>query len=102
MEHIKSGSKLNGILRWVQEVGASDLHLQENKPARCRVEGRLKVAPDETVPTLNREELLALLAETLSVPAVDEIRQKTEGVLSLEVGTTRGRPTFRKQKDKPS
>ncbi len=102
MEHIKPGTRLNGILQWVQDSGASDLHLQEGKPARYRAEGRLKVAPAETVPVLNREELLALLAETLSAPPVEEIRRKTEVDLSLQMGTTRWRANFSKQQGRQS
>ena len=41
MEQIKPGTKLHTILSWIQDIGGSDLHLQEQKPARYRIEGRL-------------------------------------------------------------
>lgn len=102
MEQIKSGSRLNDILHWVQDAGASDLHLQEGKPARYRVEGRLRVASAETVPVMDRERLLGLLGESLSAPAVEDIRLKAEVDLSLQMGGTRWRANFSKQQGRQS
>src|SRR5271169_2626769 len=102
MEHIKPGSKLNEVLHWVQDVGASDLHLQEGKPARYRVEGRLNVVPAETLPPMNREQLTALLGESLSAAVLADISRKAEVDLSLQMGTTRWRANFSKQQGRQS
>jgi len=102
MEHVKPGSRLNEILHWVRELGASDLHLQEGKPARYRLEGRLKVVPAETVPLMNRERLLTLLGETLSDGVIADITRKAEVDLSLQMDETRWRANFSKQQGRQS
>ncbi len=102
MEHIKPGTKLEKILSWIQEAGASDLHLQEDKPARYRVEGQLRVLSPEHLPPLTRDQMTALLEESFSATSVARIVQNCEVDLSLQMGETRWRANFSKQQGRQS
>ena len=102
MEQIKPGTNLHDILNWVQEIGASDLHLQENKPAHYRIEGHLKVVSPESLGPLNREQMLRLLGENFSPESISRIEQKNEVDLSLQMGETRWRANFSKQQGRQS
>src|SRR5215831_12388039 len=97
MEQIKPGTNLHEILNWVQEIGASDLHLQENKPARYRVDGHLQVVSPESLTPLTREQILRLLGENFSAESMTRIQQKNEVDLSLQMDETRWRANFSKQ-----
>src|SRR5579883_1415886 len=102
MEQIKPGTKLHEILSWVQDMGASDLHLQENKAARYRVDGQLKMLSAENLPPLTREQMLSLLGENFSQACTDRIAAETEVDLSLQMGPTRWRANFSKQQARQS
>jgi len=102
MEYIKPGTKLCHILRWIQEAGASDLHLQEDKPARYRVDGHLKLIAPEQLSPLSRDQLLHLLGDNFSPGAVHQIEQNAEVDFSLQMGETRWRANFSKQQGRQS
>jgi twitching motility protein PilT len=102
MEHIKPGTKLHDILSWIQGAGASDLHLQEDKPARFRVEGQLRVVPAEDVAPMDGSQLLNLLRENLDSVTVARIEQEREVDLGLQMGETRWRANFSKQQGRRS
>lgn len=102
MEHIKPDTQLHKILSWIQEVGASDLHLQEDKPARYRVDGRLKLLSAEYLPGLSRQQIIALLGENFSPESTARIEQQCEVDLSLQMGETRWRANFSKQQGRQS
>jgi len=76
MEQIKPGTKLSAILNWIQDIGGSDLHLQEQKPARYRIEGRLNVVDEATLPRLSKEQIIGLLADNFS-PAATGVWKNT-------------------------
>jgi twitching motility protein PilT len=97
VEQIKEGTKLYTILQWVQDVGASDLHLQEGKPARYRVDGKLLSLDPEALPPLTREQIVSLLQENFSDAASAGVLQNREADLSLQMGATRWRANFSKQ-----
>ena len=78
MEYIKPDTHLHQVLTWIQDVGASDLHLQEGKPARYRIEGRLKTISTEQLPALSRQQIFALLGENFSPKSSERIEQKFE------------------------
>ncbi len=102
MEQIRPGTKLDELLRWIQDAQASDLHLQEGKAARYRVEGQLKMIPPDQVPPLSREQILHLLEENLSPETLTRIEQQREVDLSLQMGETRWRANFSKQQGRQS
>ncbi len=102
MEQIKPGTKLHNILLWTQESGASDLHLQEGKPARYRVQGQLKVVDAKRLPAMSRRELVEMLAENLSPANVAAIEERREVDLSLQMDETRWRANFSKQQARQS
>ena len=102
MEQIRSGTKLHAVLNWVQDIGGSDLHLQEQKPARYRIEGHLKVVPEEALPILSREQIVALLAENFSPATTDRVSREQEVDLSCQMGETRWRANFSKQQGRQS
>jgi len=86
MEQIKPGTKLHTILSWIQDIGGSDLHLQEQKAARYRIEGRLNVVPEDTIPALSRDQIIGLLADNFSPAATDRVAQEAEVDLSCQMG----------------
>jgi twitching motility protein PilT len=102
MEQIKEGTKLHQILNWIQDMGGSDLHLQEGKPARYRIAGELKVLDSEHLPPLAREQILGLLAENFSPASTSQIEKHSELDLSLQMGETRWRANFSKQQGRQS
>ncbi len=102
METIRSGSKLHQILDWIREVGASDLHLQEDKPARYRVHGKLKVIPAENVPPMTHRQLMELLGENFVPESLQRLERECEIDLSLQMGEVRWRANFSKQQAKQS
>jgi twitching motility protein PilT len=102
MEQIKRGTKLHDILSWIQDVGGSDLHLQEGKPARYRVDGQLKLLSPENLSPLTREQMLGLLEENFSSDCTGRIELNTEVDLSLQMGETRWRANFSKQQGRQS
>jgi len=102
MEYIKPDTHLHQVLTWIQDVGASDLHLQEGKPARYRIEGRLKTISTEQLPALSRQQIFALLGENFSPKSSERIEQKFEVDLSLQMGETRWRANFSKQQGRQS
>lgn len=102
MEQIKAGTKLYTILQWIQDVGASDLHLQQDKMARYRVDGKLMALPTDALPRLTRDQLTALLRENLSAEASSRILESREADLSLQMGETRWRANFSKQQGRQS
>ena len=102
METVRAGTKLFRILDWVREVGASDLHLQEEKPARYRIQGRLRVLPSENVPPMDWSQLTALLRESLATDTVAKICQSHEMDLSLQTGEVRWRANFSKAQGRQS
>jgi len=97
MEQIKPGTSLHELLTWVQRAGASDLHLQEEKPARYRVEGELRVVSSDSLSPLTHEQLVQLLAECFSPETMARIERKCEVDLSLQMGRTRWRANLSKQ-----
>ena len=102
MEYVKPGTQLYRMLHWVQETQASDLHIQEGKPARYRIQGRLNPAPAEVVPVMDRDRLMKVLGESLSGSTAADIGLKPEMDLSLEMGETRWRANFSKQQGRQS
>ena len=102
MEQIKPGTKLHDILSWIQDMGASDLHLQESKPARYRIDGHLKVLEAENLSPLTREQLLSMLGENFSPTCTGRIDKDAEVDLSLQMGETRWRANFSKQQGRQS
>jgi twitching motility protein PilT len=102
MEQIKPGTKLHAILSWIQDIGGSDLHLQEQKPARYRIEGRLNVVQDDTIPPLSRDQIFGLLADNFSAAAAEHVAQDSEVDLSCQMGETRWRANFSKQQGRQS
>ena len=102
MEHIKPGTSLHELLNWVQKMGASDLHLQEEKPARYRLEGQLKIVSPESVTPLTKAQILHLLGECFSPEAMARIERKHEVDLSLQMGEVRWRANFSKQQGRQS
>ncbi len=102
MQQVKLGTKLHSILHWVQSVEASDLHMQEGKTSRYRVEGELKIAPTSEVPVMSGEEIYAMLRETLSEDVSEQIRNSRETDLSLQMGELRWRVNFSKQQGRQS
>jgi twitching motility protein PilT len=102
MEIIKPGSPLHKVLSWIEDAGGSDLHLQEGKPARYRLEGRLNLLPADILPPLTQDKLLLLLDSSLSAPARYQIEEKREVDLSLQMGQTRWRANFSKQQGRQS
>ena len=102
MEEIKPGTNLHEILRRVQDLGASDLHLREDKPARCRIDGLLKVVPAENLSPLSGEQIRRLLGENFSSESMTQIEQRREVDLSLQMGKTRWRANFSKQQGRQS
>src|SRR5215475_7129652 len=102
MEHIKADSKLHELLSWIQDAGGSDLHLQEGKPARYRIDGHLKVLAPENLPPLSREQIHRLLEENFSKACTDRIERDAEVDLSLQMGETRWRANFSKQQGRQS
>jgi twitching motility protein PilT len=97
MENIRPGTKLHHILNWIQEAGASDLHVQEGKPVRFRLHGRLKILPVESIPPLTGRQILDLLGENFAPETVERIHQRFELDLSVQMGETRWRANFSKQ-----
>jgi twitching motility protein PilT len=83
-------------------MGGSDLHLQESKPARYRLDGQLKVLPPESLPPLTRDQMLRLLAENFSPHCTEQIERNSEVDLSLQMGETRWRANFSKQQGRQS
>jgi twitching motility protein PilT len=102
MEQIKPGTKLHLILSRVHEVGGSDLHLQEDKPARCRIDGELKLLDPQSLPPMSAEEIHRLLADNFSLMSTSRIDQQAEVDLSLQMGETRWRANFSKQQGRQS
>src|SRR6516164_298355 len=102
MEQIKPGTKLHDILSWVQDMGGSDLHLQEGKPARYRIDGHLMVLAPENLSPLTRDQILGLLADNFSPTTTNRIDQEAEVDLSLQMGETRWRANFSKQQARQS
>lgn len=102
MEQIKQGTKLHRILSWIEDMGGSDLHLQEGKPARYRIDGQLKVLSAENLPPLTRDQIFQLLRDDFSPASATQIEQRTEVDLSLQMGETRWRANFSKQQGRQS
>ena len=102
MENVKPGTKLHKILIWIQDSGASDLHLQEDKPARYRIQGELKVLSPEHLPPFSREQIMAMLDESFTPSATARIEANLETDLSLRMGETRWRANFSKQQGRQS
>jgi twitching motility protein PilT len=102
MEQIKPGTKLHDILSWVQDMGGSDLHLQEGKPARYRIDGHLMVLAAENLSPLTRDQILGLLSDNFSPTTTHRIDQEAEVDLSLQMGETRWRANFSKQQARQS
>jgi len=102
MEQIRPGTKLHALLSWVADEGGSDLHLQQDKPARYRVGGELRTLDAESLPPLSGEELHRLLANTFSLAASSRIELEREVDLSLQMGETRWRANFSKQQGRQS
>jgi twitching motility protein PilT len=97
METVNPETKLGRMLRWIQEQEASDLHLQEGKPARYRKHGQLLAFPENQVPVAAQSPVLALLAENLTPIALDQIRRNSETDVSLQLGEIRFRVNCSKQ-----
>ena len=102
MEYVNPDTQLHKILTWIQDAGASDLHLQEGKPARYRIDGRLGLLSPEHLPSLSRQQILDLLGENFSAETTARIQQKFEVDLSLQMGETRWRANFSKQQGRQS
>src|SRR5690349_3434301 len=102
MEQIRPGTKLHEILSWVQEMGASDLHLQEDKPARYRIDGELRILAPEHLSPLSHEQIFRLLADSFSPETTNRIDLNAEADLSLQMGETRWRANFSKQQGRQS
>jgi twitching motility protein PilT len=102
MEQVKPGTKLHEVLLWIQETGASDLHLQEAKPARYRIEGQLKTLSPEYLPLLSRQQIMGMLRENFAAATTDRIESELETDLSLQMGETRWRANFSKQQGRQS
>jgi twitching motility protein PilT len=102
MEQIKPGTRLHDILNWIKDMGASDLHLQEDKPARYRVDGELKVLAPQNLSPLTRDQMLDLLEENFSTDCTGRIERNAEVDLSLQMGETRWRANFSKQQGRQS
>lgn len=102
MEYIQPGTKLHAMLQWVQMVAASDLHLQEAKPARYRAQGELRIAPVSEVPVMNASELQGLLRENFTPELCARIAASKEVDLSLQMGDLRWRCNFSKQQGRQS
>lgn len=90
------------MLQWVHLVGASDLHIQEGKPARYRVNGELKIAPASEVPLMTAAEIHAMLADNIAPQTCARIAQSFEVDLSLQMGELRWRSNFSKQQGRQS
>src|SRR5581483_1596552 len=97
MEQIRPGTKLHALLSWVQDAGASDLHLQEDKPARYRVDGQLKILDPKELSPFSKEQIHRLLAENFSLASSSRIELDREVDLSIQMGETRWRANFSKQ-----
>ena len=102
METVNPDTVLGQLLRWIHEQGASDLHLQEGKSARYRLQGRLSVIADEPVPARCQGQVWEVLAENLSPAALAQVREKCEMDLSLQMGEIRYRANFSKQRGSQS
>ncbi|HTL17698.1 MAG TPA: ATPase, T2SS/T4P/T4SS family, partial [Patescibacteria group bacterium] len=102
MEQIKPGTKLHSLLSWVHDAGGSDLHLQEDKPARYRVNGELKTLAPEDLPAFSKEQMHRLLTDNFSLASSSRIELQREVDLSLQVGETRWRANFSKQQGRQS
>jgi twitching motility protein PilT len=102
MEQIRPGTRLHDLLSWIQDLGGSDLHLQESKPARYRIDGQLKVLPQENLAPFNGDQIMRLLAENFSPHCTARIERNSEVDLSLQMGETRWRANFSKQQGRQS
>lgn len=102
MEHVKSGSPLQKVLQWIQDQGASDLHLQDGKPARYRIEGRLKAVPPDLIPFSDEGQIRQLLKSDLSPACLADIERRFEMDLSMQMGEIRWRVNFSKQQGRQS
>lgn len=97
MENIKADTKLHQILSWIRDSGASDLHLQEGKPARYRTQGTLKIFPADQVPPVAGDAFHLLFAENFTAETLERIRREFELDLSADMSGTRWRVNFSKQ-----
>jgi twitching motility protein PilT len=102
MEQIKPSTKLHDLLSWIQGIGGSDLHLQEGKSARYRIDGQLRVLSGENLSPVTREEMFSLWADNFSPACTHRIEQNSEVDLSLQMGETRWRANFSKQQGRQS
>jgi len=102
METIKTGTRLHQALTWIRDSGASDLHLQEGKPPRYRVEGCLKTFSDGNLPSTGLDCLGEILSESLPAAICERVNQCREFDLSVQMGETRWRVNFSKQQGRQS
>lgn len=97
MEVIKPESRLCQVLKWIQEAEASDLHLQDGKPARYRVHGELKVLAEASEVLGNGSTILRVLEEGVSRELSAKVAETLELNVSLQMGATRWRVNCSKQ-----
>jgi twitching motility protein PilT len=102
MEHIKPNTKLNAVLNWLKDAGASDFHFQEGKPARYRLKGVLKTFPADQVPPSQGEDFWQWFAENFTADTVARIRRDYEADLSVDMADVRWRVNFSKQQGRQS
>jgi twitching motility protein PilT len=98
MEIVAANTSLGRLLAWCQEQAATDLHAQADKPFTIRVHGRLSRVPTEIAAAPNQEQLLELLREGFSAPAVQRIASQREADLSFYCSGHRYRANFSKQR----
>lgn len=101
-ERVNPGSTLSGVLKWVEEQGASDLHGQSGKPFSIRVHGRLARVPVGLFPAPSDDAFFAMLRETFTPAACFRIEEQQEVDLSFYHVRVRYRANFSKQMGRQS
>lgn len=102
METITPGSRLHQALERIRDAGASDLHLQDGKPPRYRVDGHLRLFAGEDIPSAGLEDLGVALREGFPAAVCERIEQSRQMDLSVQMGETRWRVNCSKQQGRQS
>ena len=90
------------MLRWVEELQATDLHGQAGKGFTVRIHGRLERVPEDRFPVLDDADFAAMLRESFSPRAWRLIEGQTEFDLGFDHCGRRLRATFSKQRNRQS
>jgi twitching motility protein PilT len=102
MERVLHNTSLGRILDWIEQLGASDLHAQADRPYRVRVHGCLEPVPTNLFPAPSHEQIIGFLRESFSPETCNRIEFNFEADLSFFHGELRYRANFSKQQGRQS